>query len=307
MIANFFNKSKPANIFNILILLFLYYLTATFFTDNYEFSFNFLFDKIIILLCLLLFVLIINFIIIKNSLTQDNSYAVLLIVFLLGTFFETMFDNRIVFANIGLLLGFRKIYSLRSGINTKQKLFDAGFWIGISTIIYSWSILYILLIYVGIVVFRKLSLKNILIPIIGVLTPVFIYFSYHFYFDTFEIFYNKFNIEYSFIFNLYNQKKLLIPLVFLVVSLLASTIILTPKIVLVSNKLKFLWSVLLNHLLISTVVVVMSPVKSGSEMLFLLFPAAIIITNLLQKSQSSIFKNLILYLFLIISIGVYML
>ena len=307
MIANFFNKSKPANIFNILILLFLYYLTATFFTENYELSISSLFNKLIILVCLLLLVLIINFIIKKNSLTQDNSYAVLLVVFLLGTFFETMFDNRIVFTNIGLLLGFRKIYSLKSGINTKQKLFDAGFWIGISTIIYSWSILYILLIYVGIVVFRKLSLKNILIPIIGVLTPVFIYFSYHFYFDTFEIFYNKFNIEYSFIFNSYSQQKLLIPLIFLVFSLLVSTIILTPKIVLVSNKLKFLWAVLLNHLLISTIVVVMSPVKSGSEMLFLLFPAAIIITNLLQKSESSIFKNLILYLFLIISIGVYIL
>ncbi len=307
MIAKFFNKSEPANIFNILILLFLYYVAAMFFIHNYEFSFSFLVHKIIIFLSLLLFVLIINFIIKKNSLTQDNSYAVLLIVFLLGTFSETMFVNSIVFANIGLLLGFRKIYSLRSGINTKQKLFDAGFWIGISTIIYSWSILYILLIYVGIVVFRKLSLKNILIPIIGISTPILIYFSYHFYFDTSEIFYSKFNIEYSFIFNSYSQQKLLIPLIFLVFILLVSTIILTPKIVLVSNKLKSLWTALLNHLLISTIIVVMSPVKSGSEMLFLLFPAAIIITNFIQKSQSSIYKNLILYLFLIISVGVYLL
>ena len=218
-----------------------------------------------------------------------------------------MFVDSIVFANIGLLLSFRKIYSLRSGINTKQKIFDAGFWIGISTIIYSWSILYIVLIYVGIVVFRKLSLKNILIPFIGISTPVLIYFSYHFYFNTLETFYNKFIIEYGFLFDSYGQQKLLIPVVFLVFILLVSTIILTPKIVMVSNKLKFLWAVLLNHLLISTIVVIMSPVKNGSEMLFLLFPAAIIITNFLQKSQSSIFKNLILYTFLIISIGVYML
>ena len=105
-------------------------------------------------------VLIVNFIVKKNSLTQDNSYVILIFVLLLGTFSETMFANSIVFASIGLLLGFRKIYSLRSGINTKQKLFDAGFWVGISTIIYSWSILYILLIYVGIIVFRKQSFKN---------------------------------------------------------------------------------------------------------------------------------------------------
>ncbi len=307
MIANFFNKTKPVNIFNILIILFLYYLTAIFFIHNYEFSLGFVIIKLIVFLCLLLMVLIVNFITKKNRLTQDNSYTILIFVFLLGTFSETMFANSIVFASIGLLLGFRKIYSLRSGINIKQKLFDAGFWVGISTIIYSWSILYILLIYVGIIVFRKLSFKNILIPVIGTATPILIYFSYHFYFNTLTIFNNKFNLEYSIVFNSYNQLNLLIPLSFLVLILLGSTIALTPKIVLVSNKLKFLWIVLLNHLLISTVLVVLSPIKNGSEMLFLLFPGAVIITNLLQKNQSSIFKNLILYLFLIISIGVYFL
>lgn len=307
MIANFFKKTKLVNIFYILILLFLYYLSAIILTNDYEFSLGLLFNKLSVFLCLLLLVLIVNFIIRKNNLTQDNSYAILLLVLLLGTFYETMFTNNIVFANIGLLLGFRKIYSLRSGLNTKQKLYDAGFWIGISTILYSWSILYVLLIYVGIIVFRKLSLKNVLIPFIGLITPVLIYFTYHFYFDTLVIFYDKFKMGYSLVFNLYNHLRLLLPLSFLVILLLVSTAVLTPKIVLVSNKLKFLWIVLLNHLLISTVLVVLSPVKNGSEMLFLLFPAVIIITNLLQKSQSSIFKNLILYLFLIISVGVYFL
>lgn len=303
MIANFFKKSEAANVFNILILLFIFYLSATFFIIEYELSFNFLINKLLILICLLLFVLIVDFIIKKNSLTQDNSYAILLIVLLLGTFTEAMFVQNIVISNIGLLLGFRKIYSLRSGIKTRQKLFDAGFWIGIATLIYSWSILYLLLVYVGIIVFRKLELKNLLTPIIGLSTPIFIYFSYHFYFDTLWIFYSKFNVEYSLNFNPYNRLILLIPLSYLVLVLLVSTIVLTPKIALVSNKLKFLWAVLLNHLLISTVIVIMSPFKSGSELLFLFFPAAIIITNLLQRSPSLIFKNLILYLFLIISVG----
>ena len=307
MIANFFNKSKPANAFNILILLFLYYVTASFLIHNYEFSFVFLIKKMLFFFWLILFVLIVNFIIKKNSLTQDNSYALLLIVFLGGTFSETMFSNSIVFSNIALLLGFRKIYSLRSGIRTKQKLFDAGFWVGISAIIYPASLLYGGLIYVAIVVFKRLDLKNLVIPVIGLATPTLIYFTYHYYFETLAVFNNKLTLEYSLDFNPYYQLKLLGPIAIVVVILLMAVFALTPKIILVSNKFKSLWIVLLNHLVISIVLVVLSPVKSGSEMLFLLFPAAIIITNLLQKSQSPIFKNVILYLFLSISVCVYFL
>ncbi len=307
MIANFFNKTKPINIFNILILLFLYYSTAVFLLSNYELSILFLAKKLGFYLLLILLVLVINFIIKKNKLTQDNSFALLLIVFLLGTFSETMFSNNIVITNITLLLGFRKIYSLRSGLRTKQKLFDAGFWVGISTLLNVWSIIYVWLIFVGIVNFRKLSLKNLIIPIVGLATPIFIYFSYNFYFETSAIFYDKFTFYYSLIFSSYNQLKLLIPITFLSAILLWSVVTVTPKVVLVSNKLKFSWNVLLNHLLISIVLVVSAPIKNGSEMLFLVFPVAIIITNLLQKSNSTTFKNLILYVFLIISLGVYFL
>ena len=72
-----------------------------------------------------LFLLIVNFIVKKNKLTKDNLYALLLIVFLLGTFPEAMFSYSIVLANMALIFGFRKIYSLRSGLDTKLKLFDA--------------------------------------------------------------------------------------------------------------------------------------------------------------------------------------
>ncbi len=307
MIANFFNKTKPINIFNIVMLLFLYYSTTIFLLSNYEFSTLFLVKKIGSFLGLILFVFIVNFIIRKNNLTQDNSYALLLIVLLLGTFSGAMISNNIVFTNITLLLGFRKIYSLKSDLNTKRKLFDAGFWIGISTLLYAWSIIYVWLIFTGIVIFRKISVKNLIIPIVGLAAPLLIYFSYNFYFDTLAIFYDKFTFDYSLIFNLYNKLPLAIPILFFLAILVWSVVTVTPKVVLISTKLKFSWNVLLNHLLTSIILVLLAPIKNGSEMLFLLFPSAIIITNLLQKSKSTTFKNIILYMFLIISLGVYFL
>ena len=307
MIANFFNKTKPATIFILAALLFIYYFTATFLLHSAELSFNFLIKRISFFIFIALLLLIVNFIVKKNKLTKDNSYALLLMVFLLGTFPEAMFSYKIVLANIALLLGFRKIYSLRSGLDTKLKLFDASFWIGIATLIYSWSIFYVLLVYIGMIIHQKLTFKNLFIPIVGFVTPMIIYFTYCLYFEDAAFFYNKFNYEISLDFSPYMSLKILIPLVFLSLAMLWSILKITPKVVSVRNNFKFSWDVLINHLLISAVIIVLAPTKNSSELFFLIFPSAVIVANLMHLIKSKIFKNAVLYGFLLISVFVYFL
>jgi hypothetical protein len=306
MIANFFSKTKPATVFSIGVLLFIYYFTATFLLHSGELSLQLLVKSAGFFIWLALFLLIANFIVKKNKLTKDNSYLSLLMVFLLGTFPEAMFSSGIVLANIVLLLGFRKIYSLRSGLDTKLKLFDACFWIGIATLIYSWSIFYLLLVYVGMIIHQKLTVKNLFIPIVGFVTPMLIYFTYCLYFESAAFFYGKFNYEINLDFSSYTSLKLLIPLLFLSTVLLWSLFRVTPKVVSVRNKFKFSWDVLINHLLISAVIVLLAPTKNGSELFFFIFPSAVIISNLVQLTKSKILRNVILYAFLLISIGVYL-
>lgn len=307
MIANFFNKTKPATIFSIAALLFIYYFTATFLFHSAAFSILFLVKRISFFFFIALLLLIVNFIVKKNKLTKDNSYALLLMVFLLGTFTETMFSYTIVLANMALLLGFRKIYSLRSGVDTKLKLFDACFWIGIATLLYSWSIFYILLVYVGMIIHQKLTVKNLFIPIVGFVVPILIYFTYCLYFENAAFFYSSFNYEINLDFSSYTSLKLLVPVIFLSMILLWSLVKITPKVVSVRNNFKFSWDVLINHLLISAVIVILAPTKNGSELFFLIFPSAVIISNLMHLIKSKIFRNLILYLFLMISVFVYFL
>ncbi|MDD3722762.1 MAG: DUF6427 family protein [Lutibacter sp.] len=306
MIANFFSKTKPATIFTVVVLLFVYYFTATFLLHFGQMSISFLIKRIGFFLLLVLFLLIVNFIVKKNKLTKDNSYSLLLMVFLLGTFPEAVFSSNIVFANFALMLGFRKIYSLRSGVDTELKLFDACFWIGIATLFYSWSIFFVLLVYVGTIIYKKLTVRNLFIPVVGFLTPMLIYFTYCLYFESATFFYNKFDYEINLDFSSYTALKLLIPLLFLSLVLVWSLFKVTPKVASVRNNFKFSWDVLLNHLLISAVVVSLAPIKNGSELFFLIFPLVIIISNLVQLTKSKIFRNVILYVFLLISIGVYL-
>ncbi|PHS54265.1 MAG: hypothetical protein COB01_01300 [Lutibacter sp.] len=307
MIANFFNKSKPVNIFSIITLLLMYFFISIFLTNSSEFSIHFLIERTVLFSCYVLFLFIFKFIVDKNKLTEDNLFSLFLVVILVGTFSEALFLNYIIFSNLILLLSFRKIYSLRSGINTKIKLFDAAIWVGISTLIFSWSIFYLLLIYIGILMYQKVSLKNLMIPIIGFLTPIFLYFTYNFYVDDLASFYSRFNYEINVNFEAYNSNRFLIPIAFTTIILGWSIIGVTPKIVLVSNRLKSSWIVLLCQLLISTIIVLVSPIKNGAELFYLAFPIAIIIANFLQRNNSIILNNLILYLFLIISASVYFL
>ncbi len=307
MIANFFNKSKPVIIFNLIVVLFLFYVVSSFLLNSEVLSVWFFLKKGGNFLLLALLLLLVNFIVKKNSLTQDNSYTLLLHVLLLGTFYFTMHNDVVLYSNILLLLSYRKIYSIKSGFNIGSKLFDAGFWIGTASLIYPPSILFVLLIYIAIIIYQKQYIQNFIIPVVGLATPILLFFTYTFFIDDLGLFYNNYNFPMSFDFTVYNSLKYLIAITFLITITIWSIFVVSPKIITISNTMRMSWNILLNQVLIAAVITLLAPVKNGSEFLFLLFPCAIIITNFLQKSQSKNFKNLILFIFVAISIAVYFL
>lgn len=307
MIANFFNKTKPVIIVNLLILFAIVYFVSAFLTQSIEISIVELSSKIGLLVGFIFMFLVINFILRKNNLTSDNSYTLLILILLLISFKEALHSEKFFFPNLFLLFSFRKIYSLNSGFNTKVKLFDAAFWIGISSLIYVWSMLFLPLVYLAMFIYGKATIKNLFVPIIGFISPIFIFFTYQFHFDQMDVFYNSFDFEYNLYFKNYNGLHLLIPITVLITLLIWCIIYLVPKVVLISNNFKLAWQVLIVHLVISILVVSLSPIKNGAELWFMLLPSSIIITNFLQKTESEIFKNVILYLLLVVSVGVYLL
>ena len=241
---------------------------------------------------------LINFIIRKNNLTKDNSYTILLFVFLIGMFPFSMLDFELIVTNLLLLLAYRRIYSLRTNKDTKKKLFDSAFWIGIATLIYPWSSIIIILIYIAIFLFDKSTWRNILIPVIGFITPIFIFISFLVAIGDFDLFSTIINFNYSFSFENYNSFKIIIPLSLICALIIWSIFPTTFKITTINNEFKTSWLLLIFHLLILIPVIILSPLKDSSELLFLFFPTALIFTNYLQIVEEKWFKEVFLYTFL---------
>lgn len=300
MIANFFNKSTPITTFTIFILLTLVIGVTIFSMPAVDFTLVFFFNNLGILALLLITLFLIQFITKKNGLIKDNAYDLFLIVIFIAMFPKVTTNFNIIISHFILLLAFRRIYSLRTIKNPKEKLFDSSFYIGIATLIYPLSIFYVVLPYVAIVSFNKRTIRNVIIPLIGFITPFVIYSSYLILIDKFETLDLAFTP--NFLYTTYNSIQLLIPLTLLLGFLIWVLIPTTIKIIQFNSDLKNSWYVLLAHLIISILIIIIAPIKDGSEFLYLFFPSAVIFTNYLQIVKEKWFKEVFLYLFSILAI-----
>jgi hypothetical protein len=86
----------------------------------------------------------------ENGLSKDSAYTVFL--FLLIVFFPSVLDNvNLVVANFFILLAFHRLISLQSLKASKEKIFDASFWIIVAALFQFWSILYLVLVFISII------------------------------------------------------------------------------------------------------------------------------------------------------------
>ena len=249
------------------------------------------------LLAAILTVFILNFIIRKNALCEDNSYALLFYILLWGMFPSSLLNGGVFVSNFILLFAFRRLYSLRSPLRTQEKIFDSAFWIGIASIFYLWSFLFLLLVYAAIWLFRRGDWKNIWIPIVGYITPVFLAYTYLLAFDDVERFMRIWTFDFQLDISLYNSFDFLWPIVFTGLLLLFSIYPTTRKSLLAKIDFKSTWQLLIVHLAVSLLIILIAPEKDGSEFSFLFFPLTIVFANFLQILEKYWIKEGIIYLF----------
>ncbi len=305
MLANFFGKSKPVNFIIIIALFFTYYVLDFTVVKRLEINLGD-FSKFLLTFPLFfgLFFLF-NFIISKNKLTRDNSYAFLLFVIGLGFLKTVILEYFTVVVYLLLFLFFRRVYSLRTLKFVYQKLFDSGLWLGILCIISPFYLLYSLLLYAAVYFFIKISFRTFLIPLLGFSTTLFLYFTYLFWIDDLTAFYQLFNIvfdiDFSFYYSSYYQLFLITFALFTLISILLKT----GKILSVSDKFKRSWVLLLLHLAISFVFISLIENKNGTELIAFLIPSTIIIANWVQSIKKKLVINIILAVFLLLSFAIH--
>ncbi|MDP2539960.1 hypothetical protein CSC81_05810 [Tenacibaculum discolor] len=294
MLANFFGKSKPIN-FIVLFVLFLGYFVLSIFSK--ELSFNLVKE----LGWFLVVFSVYNFIIAKNLLTYDNSFAFLFFVILIGFFPDTIQINKTFYANLTILLFLRKVYSLQSSKNILHKLFDGGLWLGISFLIEPYAPLLLILLYLSIFLHQRFTYQTLLTPVIGFFAPVFLYFTYYFWYDNLEKFWLLFDWNFYPDLSFYSHEKYLLPILFIVFFLVASIILKSPKALAVKNKFRKNWILILAHLTITTAILLLVQDGSGSEFLYVFFPVSVILANGIEFFQKKWYANAIIILFLIAS------
>ncbi|MEM6718272.1 MAG: DUF6427 family protein [Bacteroidota bacterium] len=299
MITSVFGKSKPIN-FILCIGLLLAYFVMHLFSANKAFGFGLFSLEIPIVLLLIFSLLVVNFIVKKNDLTKQNDYALLFATIFIG-FFPSIFENStILYIHVLILFAFRRIITLGSLRSVKQKIVDAALFIGVAILFDSWIVLYIAIIYLGIVLYVSEDYRNWLAPIIGLIVVVGLYTVYLLLTEqsilTNPLFQFDFKINYS----ATNYRRIALHLgITLLFCINFVLFLLKYKTYSSQKKTSFLLTKML--FFIGIIYVLFAKNITQNTELLLLFPLAIFMANMLENIANKRIANGIVLLLMIVS------
>ena len=286
MITSFFRTSKPLHYLIFLVLFFAIFVFQSFYNHNINQSpISYLTLFCVFFLFLVTFFVYV-FIITKNDLTQKNSFAALYLCLFIGILPQFFLTPIVMLSNLFVLLGLRRIFSLKKNLNTKKKLFDAGFWIALATIFYPWSVLYFVPLFVAILMITSDYFKNTFAVFFGALSVSLTAFLYIYFLNKdFDIWLKQMpqiNLDLS----IYYDLITFFPLAILLTSSLWGISSLFNRMVFKTSKSRFVYFILLFALVIGLIIPLVSENKSMADFIFLVFPLAIVMANNTEQTHS---------------------
>ena len=129
-------------------------------------------------------------------------------------------------------------------------------------------------------------------PIIGFITPVFLYFTYCFWFDKILDFTQLFVFNASKSTFFYSKWEFIWFFNSILLLAFIGAVLKSPEALAVNNSFKKNWILQIINTFVAICFVVLIPEKNGSEMVFLIFPATLIIANGLEVIKSNLIKNM---------------
>jgi hypothetical protein len=236
----------------------------------------------------------------RNSLTKKNSYKLLMFGLFMAMLPETLLNSNTLMANFFILLALRRIISLRTQKDIKKKLFDAAFWISVATLLYFWAVLFFILIFAALFYYAIINIKNWIVPIIGVLTVIIIWASimlttnsdFTDYFDELLI--------YSLDFTGLNSARIIISSTILISYGTWGSFYFIKHLKDKSKNLRPSFNLVVISSIISLLIIIISPHKDGSEFIFLFAPLSIIMTNYLEVTKEKWFKEVLVWVLVLI-------
>ncbi len=299
MITAIFNKSKPINLVLASLMLFFGFLMVQFQTIEILSVSAFIY-KFGLILLVILSALVVDFIVKKNALSGQNSFVIFFFAMFFFYFWGSNNDFRLILANLFILLALRKIISLKSQIATTKKIFDAALWICVASLFHFWSILFMLVLYLGIMLYVSNYYKNWLVPLVGAFVVFMIVSGYELIVN--NRFFNFSNTLISTDYTSLNSSFNWMTGIFFATILIVSLIFLPSRIRLKLQKNKLSYLILIVALIIGIVLFLISQNKSSAMLIFIYFPLAILFTSFFEKITKPILQSVLLYSMFVVSV-----
>ncbi|WP_028282479.1 DUF6427 family protein [Olleya marilimosa] len=302
MITTIFSKSKPINFLIVFSITLIAFLLLPFKYPNLVNAETSIWTNIAVFILVYLSILLLNFIVTKNLLSQQNNYEILLFALFFLAIPQALLDYKIVVSNFFILLTLRRLISVRSKKDVIKKLFDSGFLIAMASLFYFWAILFFPLLFIAMLLFSETTVKYYLVPFIGlaavaVLAISFSVLVYDDYFLALNI-----NPAVNFDFNSYNSVQFITAITMLLSFGIWSSLFYLKDIKKKMRSYRPSYKILFLACVFASVIAAFAPQKNGSELLFLFAPLAVIITNYIETIEEKWFKELFLGLLVVIPI-----
>ena len=163
MITSFFKTSKPIHYIIFLVVLISVFAYQRIIVVDYEVNISNVLKELGSLSVLLASFFTLIFIVTKNNLTYNNSYAAHYFCLFIGLIPSCLETNSILVSNFFILLSLRRIVSLKTNSNIKKKVLDASMWICLAAVFESWAILFLGSLFVAMLLYSVAQIKNSII------------------------------------------------------------------------------------------------------------------------------------------------
>lgn len=299
MITSVFGKSKPIN-FILCIGILLVYFVMHLFSEDKAFNLDRIAVEVPVLLLLVFALFLIDFIVKKNDLTQQNDFVLLFATIFIGFFPSIFEDIQILYIYILILFAFRRIITLGSLRSVKRKIFDAAFFIGCAVLFDSWIILYTVIIYLGILLYVSGDYRNWLVPIVGLTVVIGLFIVYLLFFEQNVLTNQLFQFDIKINYSTTNYRRIALHLVITLLFCINFVIFfLKYKTYSSQKKISFLLTIMLFFIGI-TYVLFAKNITQNTELL-LLFPLAVFMGSFLERIENKRIGDIIVLLLMIVS------
>lgn len=286
MLTSFFGKSNPINFLILGAFIIVGYLFGAISGSSIIITPFSLLNHGFFIVLSVLSMLLLDFIIRKNHLTKNNTFAILFFTCFLVMLPVIFLQHKILLANAFLLLAFRRIMSLRSDKNSSKKILDASIWITVASLFYFWSLLFFIPLFIAVLQKPNTNYKQILIPFTGFVAVLMINTAYQLVVNDSLLWFVKWQDAISFDFSRYNSAAVLVPITVILAFYIWAGIYRVLKLSMVPLKERPNYLLLLYLSITALFVALAGPEKTGAEILFILAPIAIIVTNYIENFET---------------------